>query len=702
MRVNDGGYGGKIAVDPTTLTQAAGRLKPASQELQVVMQALGSIAVPSMPGDVAAVVQEALSEASLSLGTEPSQLDHEVTELTRRAWWAEYADALWGGYTLSGAALAEFKAWMKDGTLLQYADEDEAELAGKELGIVYSGFRKDPQQLIDLAATLKACENDGTGAALQRGFGAGFVNQFGAKNMEAVPRVIQAMEWDRAIAFSNSMPPNAYLARDVAVEWLESGRSLHQDPIDDLLMPFSILLANATYSTRLNTRVTDDIANSDDTWATATLISHGTFSTPFLRECFQTGVVDKIVQESMDARMIGYIGPPEYALGQMWSGGKEELPYDTKQIVLDAVARNPDAAYRVLSQQIDVKVFDKYGQQEVVTRPIDLIYQYGRFHDGGASLGNVFSVGEHQAYYDGGRQDAGTMTLDLIDNIVNHDTASSMSNVPASLAGTLSDHYMHDLHESARNVGQGQSFDPDGDGIPGSASARGIDLSKPQLTSLLSSLLGNDGAREPLLHGVTAYQANAIRDGIAGDPAAAGWQQQIGAFDGTLNTANEAVNVHDVQAAQEREQQIASALDDVVSLVPLPHGLDIVAGHVPELVASGFGPHGPSATDRSASFHDQLLAQMKTSIAAGYVSADPGIAQHIPQQVAALQKTDPPYTPTNFLQSGHIIPWGQMSWDQQQTFTAWFDANQAGHAPGVAVAGADNAFFSSDEDQTGN
>lgn len=693
MRPDGGGYGGKIAIVPETLTKAAGKLKPASQELNLVMQSLGGIAVPSMPGDVEPVVMNALAEASLSLGTEPGQIDREVVELTRRAWWAEYANAGGDAYTLTGTALAEFKAWMKDGTLLQYADEDQAEFAGKELGLVYSGFRQDPQQLIDLAATLKACENDGTGADIQRAFGAGFVNQFGASNMEAVPRVIQAMEWDRAIAFGNYMPPNTFLARDVAVKWLESDRSLHQNPVDDLLLPFSMLLANATYSNRLNTKVTDQIADSGDTWATAALISHGKFNTPFLKECFQTGVVDKIVQESQDARMFGHMDPPEFALGQMWSHGTEELPFDTKQIVLDALARNPEAAAQVLTDNcFHVQVYNQYGQQVDVRSPLQLIYEYGRFQDHGASFGNAYVAATSQLNGDvnggrepfaGARLEGTQLTKTALDEMLGSDHGG-MSVFKTGLATDLVRHHVGQLYDSAMlNLGgqgdgvriQGAQAVPNALVPPGS-----LELSRDALINTIDHLSQNNDAFRVFTHGAAAYQAAVIDVNTAQLPSDQhpAWATRIGRFDAALMNGGDLSRVDDFDKASARHQIIADFFKDAAGgVLSLDAPVADAAVHTGVGVAidSVYPAPDPLTVDwQNFDAHQDMQNSLQASITAGYY-------KH------GLITLTPP---------SDIVPHGKLTsfdhWasgsDQQANWSAWMQQDDVAKVTGAAYSTA--------------
>jgi hypothetical protein len=574
--------------------------------------------------------------------------------------------------------------------------------AGRELAWTYSGFRKNPRLLLDLALSLKASERDGAavGAEIERTFAAGFVNEFGAANMVFVPRAIQAMEWSQALKDNND-PFNRWLAHDVATAWTAEGNDgLKQDPLKEYVAPFAVMLANATYSGRLSRTVENGIAEDEDTWATAQLVSQGgTFNTPFLVKLFNTGVVDKIVAESRE-RVAGDQPVTEYGLGQMWSHGKESLPLDTKQIILDAVARNGTASVLALTEKIHVEPFDQSGQKQTVTNPVALLYQYGHFEDHGAAFANVYTKGDDWGYAND-RQGAGKMTLSVVDQLLKHDRGDAVAPVTDALARGLAGHWMGDLHSSSSSAYSNP--DPDRDGIVGEANSVGIALSKNQVQHLVATLINDPTPREHFLNGVTAYQANLIDAGVAGHRPVDDWAKSIGSFDGVLNSANEANNVHDVQAALAREQAITSALDGVVSLVHLPPGVDIVAHQVPQLLAHEWGPHGESATDRSGSFHDQLQAQMQTAITSGYVSAHPDIEKAIPAQVARMP-VQSGFTPETFLdQHHHVLPWSKMNDAQQRTFIHWYSqTNSIQHLSDAARSQAIQAFSGNDEDNSGN
>ncbi|HEV8460217.1 MAG TPA: hypothetical protein VGQ38_05870 [Gaiellaceae bacterium] len=563
MRDDGGGGGGRILIDPTSLKASASRVKSAGHELSLLQTQLGSVAMIDLPPSVAGVVQDALSSAKSAVMGDPLVLESAATELTRRAFWAEYADQVMAGYPLSGEARKEFVAWMKDGTLLQYADRWEAEGAGRELANLYKGFRDDPQQLIDLAACLKGAERWGS-KDIEQMFGAGFVNQFGAKNMETVPRMIQAMEWSRQI--SGDMSMDQRLLRDVAMKWEQDGGGLHEDPINDLLAPFSLALANATASGQLTRQVEDDIANNDDTWSTAQLVSQGTFSKQFLLKVFKTGVLDKIVSDSRYDSVGGLAEAPQdspYTIGNFWSNGHNGLPYDTKQIVLDALARNPDAAAAAFTQHLDVQPWDRFGQQEPVSNTLDLLYKYGHFQDGGKSFGHAYSVAADQLNLDHGdlvsRGEGANLTKDAINLVLGDDNhVGGMDAFKDGLATDLAHNHVQDLFSSALSLGSAQGVDVH-HGVQ-------IGLQGGSLDDLLKSLADRPSSLQTILHSASIYQGALIHDGTAQPPgSSAEWAYKAAAFDAHVLNATELKNLADFNAEDERHQLVAGFFKDVIN-----------------------------------------------------------------------------------------------------------------------------------------
>ena len=99
-----------------------------------------------------------------------------------------------------------------------------------------------------------------------------------------------------------------------------------------------------------------------------------------------------------------------YTLGAYGDG--EGLAWDPKQIVLDALARNPEAAREALTTPLeDVEPWDLFGQQQEVTDPVRLLYDYGEFDDDGDAFGRAYIAAASDLFADPrdtGRSASGT------------------------------------------------------------------------------------------------------------------------------------------------------------------------------------------------------------------------------------------------------------------------------------------------------
>jgi hypothetical protein len=679
MRPADGGT--RVLIDPSTLKASAGRLKGAGAELQLVQSALGDLVVPDMPGGVAAAVQSGLRDAGVALSGDPELLNSAVTELTRRAFLAEYADRMMAGYPLSGTAKKEFVAWMKDGTLLQYADDTQGEAAGRELAKLYGGFRDDPHKLIDLAACLKGAEQWGT-QDVERAFGAGFVNEFGAKNMQLVPRVIQAMEWSRAIDGSIGTTPYPHVLEDVARTW--GDEELHQNPLTDLLAPFSMALANATMSGQLTRTTEDGIADDSDTWATAALVSSGVFSKEFLLKVFRTGVVDKIAESSKYDSMGGLAEEQHdapYSIGRMWShdnnGG---LPYDSKQIVLDALARNPDAAAAALTQHLEgVQATDRFGERQDVTNSLDLLYHYGHFEDHGSAFGNVYAAAaDHLSDSPDTKLEGTQLTQHALGLMLGG--GDDLNGFKDGIATDLAHNHMPDLFEAAGSRGSGGEDSitiHDGKLFPSAHAA--IEIYK--------SLGDQPSALQTLLHAGAAEQAAIVHDGAAAGPnGSTAWAHRVGSFDAQVLAGGDLQRIDHFDAEDKRHQLIVgfvkNVLDDTLAVDNPILGAAAHTG-VDSFVDSAFpGPEAEKTIFENFDAKTYMQNALHAQVVAGY--HDHGFLK-APQD---LQTDD-----------GRLVSYGSTDGDQRSTFESWMnDGDRAEPVARNAYDAIDRAFNENDVD----
>jgi hypothetical protein len=130
MRVSGGGGGGgTIVVDIDGVRRASALLSDDAHAYVELASRVRGRALPSMPADVAGQVAGVLGEVGSTLGTQPQALVELAQELRVRAFWAQIADKLVGGYDLDGAQLNEFKAAYASGLLTRYTEPWQADLA---------------------------------------------------------------------------------------------------------------------------------------------------------------------------------------------------------------------------------------------------------------------------------------------------------------------------------------------------------------------------------------------------------------------------------------------------------------------------------------------------------------------------------------------------------------------------------------------
>jgi hypothetical protein len=615
---------GRIVIDPTELRRGATRIRDASRELSVAARSLGSLSMPEMPPGVAGEVEAGIASVTSHLQGMAPTLSEDAVELERRALWAEIADRLQAGYPLEGSQLREFLAWMKDGSLLRYATEEQAGLAGGYVGAMYRDRFRHPQDLFDLAQILHASQQNAFGDELAA-FSAAFVERFGAENLVEVPRVIQAIEWAHVITNQLTTVDQRVL-NDVAREWGDN--ELDKDPVRDLLAPFSLALANATYSGRLSRTVEDEIAHDDDTWATAQLLHTGLFGTRFLLECFRTGVVDKVVEHSRYRSLGGLAEEPQdapYTLGRFWDEGDHEgLDWDTKQLVLDALARNPDAARAALTTPLEgAEPWDLYGQQQEVTNPIRLLYDYGAFDDDGAAFGRAYEAAADDLFADPRDADAldrgNLLTLDVLDRVL-HGDRDDLGGVTDALAHDLGDHHLDALHLDAAAA---RPDDVDGGraGYVDPTIDHRIHLSRQELVDALAAVTDREDAGRTFLADAARYQADTILAGTQEPPRMDGdysWAFRAGAFDHLLMEAGDVNRVDDFQEADARAKMVVGFVNDVVSLVKTPPLVGIGVDHAIDALGSSLGPSEDELLRDNNRAHAVIENGLTAAVVQGY------------------------------------------------------------------------------------
>lgn len=118
-----------VVVDIPGVLRASALTADASHAYAEIGSRIAALPVPDMPPGVSAQVEGAIQEVVMQLHLLPQPILSIAQELRVRAFWAQIADRLEGGYSLSGAALTEFKAAYASGLLTRYAEPWEADLA---------------------------------------------------------------------------------------------------------------------------------------------------------------------------------------------------------------------------------------------------------------------------------------------------------------------------------------------------------------------------------------------------------------------------------------------------------------------------------------------------------------------------------------------------------------------------------------------
>jgi hypothetical protein len=653
--MRDGGGGGRILIEPGDLRRGSSRLVDASVDLKTLAGRLQHEPRPAMPADVAADVGAVIQHVSGLL----TQLVHPVresaTELQRRAFWAEIADQLAAGYPLSAAQLRDFRRWLFDGSLVRYAEPWQAELAGAYLANAYSDNYKQPDKLLELAAALRA--NSGELEA-NAAFMAGFVDRFGTRIAD-IPRVIQAMEWTPGMSIGASDDPN--VDWDLGRRLWQDGYELKVDPVE-LLGAFSMALALGTANGRVSKEVEHDIAWDDDRWAVSQLMSEGRFGANFLKEAFQSIVVSDIQRDAarMGPDLTGYM-----AIG-LGDGHGPSVSTDERQLVLNALLRNPDGAALALSTPLPGEVHIASRWAPVDTRdPVAVLYA-ADWDDGGRTFADLYRSAtdwtQSHAPAPGTSREGNQITLQLIERVSNAQR-DDLGLVTDALAHDITTHHVRSLFEmdlsTANPAGEA------GKGLIDLTSGR-IVLDARQVEELVNAMSDRPEADSVFVKGLADGQAKYLAEMVHEHP------EQAKLWGGQVGTLNQYVlNAHDVDRtiefgeASDRQKLGLSVLGSTLGALTegTPYGLLVD----PALTIVDIGT-APSSLDLdNANFADKLDTRetVKAVIA-----------------TAAYQYGDAP-GPTDaqrpyLIRDGSLIAYsGDLSPGVRNEFNQWVDAAAA-------------------------
>jgi hypothetical protein len=603
--VRDAGGGGVILIDPATLRRCASTLDNLATDYGIYASSLRGLGMPVMPAPVAARVPDGIAEVAAMLSQQAS-LHDDAKELRARALWADFADAVAGGYSLSGSELRQFVAGLENGSLMRYAEPWQAEIAGAWVGETYKkSFASDPAKLLELSKILG-------GSALDPNFSVAFVEHFGGDNLVRVPRVLQAMRWSNALTAPGMMDP--FADTKLAVDLQQQGYQFDGDPVS-LLANFSMALAVATSTSDMGTagrlqRQEDQIAGSDDTWAVAQLLSQGqVFGHRFLVQVFQKQLIPALQR---DSNAYVSMGMPQVTL-PLGDG----IPVDAKRIILDALARNPQASAEALSTQLPEKVFFQtpWGPVES-SDPIELLY-HGYWQDHGEAVAGAYTAATDwlQPSGDLAGTDAqgNTLTWRLAHQIISSDGPHPDALTDA-LAADIGEHHLAALYESVSG-GYEQSGSMFDDGR--------LYISTDDMRSIFQHVSDRPDADAQLLSRLAHFQAGYVYEHAANDARNAyDWGYRVGAVNQVL------LNTHDVQAqvdfkdASEKQKLVVGTLRETIGLLteenPAAHIVVAYGGQLLE------GVGAPDAQAVSTEMFDAKLqtgATVRAVLASGFYAA---------------------------------------------------------------------------------
>jgi hypothetical protein len=690
MQLRDGGGGGvRVLINAEDLRRGSGVLKESSARLQALANTVGSHTIPELPPELAAVPIE-LTTVGRSVGSEADPFVDLSKELRVRAFWADVADAQSECRNLGDAEITEMLLLMRSGDLLAYGVTSvQAEYAGRMLGSQFRDTFQQPAKLIELANLLRP-------NAANADFAAGFIDSFGAENFVEIPRVLQAMEHPWSVGNSWYMDPGS-IRQDIAQKILWDNPDYRYDGnILDLLAPFTQALAVATYAGTLSRDRQQEIARDGDQWAVATLLSHpGTYGKDFLLDVFKTGVVDRIINDYNGE----YPGlwqehvreDTRIPLG--WTNGNGGLPSDPKVIILNALARNADAAAVGLTAKIPpvelVRIMD--SRPVTVTDPMQLLLEFGTYGDEGVALGEASASGVAGLHTDGQHAEANQITERLIHEVIRGERGD-IDGIRDGLARVIATPgIMDNLHSAAASSESSVDYDRDHDGLVGSSDADGIRLSTSQLRDLLGELSERDLSRTRLLDGVMVHQTNEILAATGpGGPQNVQWATEVGNFNGLLTSGVNEERIHDFEARKKAHEQIFGAINKVTGLVPVAKPIGIITDQTLSLIKDATAPSGQVVLDQNYDAAQEMRGRMNAAIVAGYFeNGSFGGPADVGAQINRLDS--PGYEVESFLDdNGHILPYDRMNDDQRATFEEWMNSDRVQNVVHNALESAGN------------
>jgi hypothetical protein len=609
-------------------------------------------------------VPQAVQTLGMQIDTLVQPLAESATELDRRALWAEVADQLLAGYPLTGAQLSEFRAGLRDGSLVRYAELWQARLAGEWLARAFRDDYQVPARVIGLADLLRpnVAYDDVHGE-----FMAGFIEQFGAERLADMPRVIQAIDWTNALTAPGLYSDPNVDAR-LGMKLGMDGYELDRDPVA-LLGAFGMALAVATSTGKLARDTERTIAYDNDTWAVSQLLHQGTFGGTFMRDCFEHIAVPAIQREA--ASLMG--GPDLTGYFPIGGGDGEgpTIPTDQKLLVLNALDRSPEAAMVTLATPLEHPVYIASPWSAGETRnPVAVLYG-ARWDDGGKLFAHIYTqatdYAQSQAPVLGTSVEGNRITLQLADRIISGNRGDLNPVTDAFVADLVRHDHIHSLIDAAGSAGD----ETDGDGTAGflDRSSDRIYLNADEMQKLFVNLTHDSDADARLASEIGRQQAAYIAQQVTLHPEESGyWGHKIGSFNQLILNAHDIGRELDFQHQSTLQKVGLTAVTTAADVLTKGHPLGFLVGPAGDLVGLGLEPdHGKVV---EANFQDKLHSDgaVKALIATGfYEYGGPDGKPGLP----------PPDLSSLVGDNGHLHVYDNLSGPLRTEFDDWIERSAA-------------------------
>lgn len=420
-------------------------------------------------------------------------------------------------------------------------------------------------------------------------FAAAFVKRFGAERLVEVPRTLQFWEFQRAMTGTTSGAYHEHHRHNK--KWMKDD----PEDVQGILYAFSAVLATATRSADASVKkVVTNVAKDDDAVALSWLMSPDdlVFGTDFLLNAFRNGVVNRIVEENLNANNTHY--QESYPLGAMRDRG---LPLDPKVKILEALSRNSEAALEAVEMSFKpartVKLSTSSGPRESkVHTAVGLLLGHGTYGDQGLAVGSVLAAanqhlhdlataaGATAARAEDYFTQANELTLRMAHEVIRG--RKEIDRVIVGLTDVLTKHHMVDLHKAVKK-GEDEDFGIDPSSLSettmqakliGEATGQEILLSRAQVEQLLTAVCGQPDAEAAFVEAAARYQASVIVANLnpekpAGPAGTNHWAAELGMYIGaSVNAAgNAAFAEHESELA--RQKRKLAVFDTVMTLLPM-------------------------------------------------------------------------------------------------------------------------------------